>query len=327
MNSFRRFFRIAPVLLLAAGLSAQFRGPTGGVVYHQPSRSIRPVLGIPGSAHLGSAIVENVDFAAISPDGRWALAVRGESQTAVSGLDRMEPLERAIEGLIPGIDMAAWNEAGTELAVYSSATKAAQRVEISGTSLTAHQPVDLSALGGKISALAMGHPRRSIVFLVEGSDAPGLYRINDGGGPVLLAGFTRANGIAVSPDRDLIAVIDRDTREIRLFTDGVPSGSIPLQVEGEDWSYASCLAFSENAAEIYVAAGQEPALYSYNLSGELVSRQPLEAPADSMTALPLIKSYLLNRGAASGEPLVVYQRGSRSGVYFIPAGEISPVSQ
>src|SRR5258708_35637070 len=70
------------VLVVALALSLplaaqqiQLQGPTSGLIYDSASRSIRPILGLAGGAHLGSAIVSDLDYASIAPNGRSALVV------------------------------------------------------------------------------------------------------------------------------------------------------------------------------------------------------------------------------------------------------------
>ena len=61
----------------AAGQMASLKGPISGIVYDAPSRSVRPVMGFPGSSYLGKAIVNDVQMASISPDGESALVIEG----------------------------------------------------------------------------------------------------------------------------------------------------------------------------------------------------------------------------------------------------------
>jgi hypothetical protein len=330
MTLFHILYSKATAFLLLLGapavLCGQFRGPCGGLLYHRASRSVRAIIGVPGSAYLGAPILSAVDFAAVSPDGKWLLMSRGERQAAITGFDRPERVEHPLEDLVPGVDMAAWNASGGAVAVYSSAFQKVQKVRIS-VQPGAGPATDVSGLGGKVAALALDREGQSIALLVEGSSNPGLYLLPGGAEPVFLAAMARPNGIAFAPDRDLLAVVDRETREIHLFNDRVFSGAIPLSIEGEDWDYHSPVAISQNGRELYTVAGVEPTLLVYDLqSRELVSRHRLEAPPDLLSALPLMDSYVLNAADKPGEPVVIYQRGSRSGVYFIPAGEISPAT-
>ncbi len=65
--------------ILSAALFAQsgrIEGPSLGIVWHQDSRSLRPVWGVFGAAWLGSPLPADVylEFAAVAPNSRWALA-------------------------------------------------------------------------------------------------------------------------------------------------------------------------------------------------------------------------------------------------------------
>lgn len=75
----RRAARLAaPATVLAAGLAAQntsdWRTPSSGFVYDSYARSIRPVIGFLGSAHLGAGVA-SADWASIAPRGASSGAV------------------------------------------------------------------------------------------------------------------------------------------------------------------------------------------------------------------------------------------------------------
>jgi hypothetical protein len=65
--------------MLSAALFAQsgrIEGPSLGIVWHEDSRSLRPVWGVFGAAWLGDPLPADADleFVAVAPGSRWALA-------------------------------------------------------------------------------------------------------------------------------------------------------------------------------------------------------------------------------------------------------------
>ena len=63
--------------LVALGEDSRMSGPIPGFVFHSPTRSIRPIVGVPGSAYLGAMVAQDFDAASVSPLGKSGLATRG----------------------------------------------------------------------------------------------------------------------------------------------------------------------------------------------------------------------------------------------------------
>ena len=59
-----------------AGDQTSVGGPVSGFVFDQKQHTLRPMLGVPGSAYLGDALLANLDAAAVAPDGQSALVVQ-----------------------------------------------------------------------------------------------------------------------------------------------------------------------------------------------------------------------------------------------------------
>ncbi|HJZ99424.1 MAG TPA: hypothetical protein VKE70_23095, partial [Candidatus Solibacter sp.] len=69
---------IAPLLIAfpAAAQSPVWQSPAKGYLYDQVTRSIRTMVGIPGSAYAGPAVQSNVEWASLTPNGRSSLVLR-----------------------------------------------------------------------------------------------------------------------------------------------------------------------------------------------------------------------------------------------------------
>src|SRR5438874_1999780 len=141
--------------LMALGQDSRMSGPVPGFVFHSPTRSIRPIIGVPGSAYLGPMVAPDFDAASVSPLGKSALATRGGQLFFVQGLDSGDPPATPIEGAISGVDRFAWSQDGLSAAVYSADSRQAQILR----SPNALQPpgvesaLDLSSTAGTVSVL------------------------------------------------------------------------------------------------------------------------------------------------------------------------------
>ena len=70
-------FTAGTLAVFTAGtLAAQtrFAGPVSGIVFDAKAKSLRPIMGVPGASYLGNALAADMDLAAVSPDGKFALS-------------------------------------------------------------------------------------------------------------------------------------------------------------------------------------------------------------------------------------------------------------
>src|SRR4051794_23964982 len=174
-------------VLPAAAQTTSFHGPIAGFVYSHGSRTIRPMLGVPGAARLGSPILDEVDFASIAPGGAWALVTKGDRCSLVHGLADLTPAGSAADGLIDDVDRVLWNRDGSIALLYSSSSNRMQRVRLSDAGVRADTPMDLSPWG-PVTALAIDPAGRQISFGVAKS---GLYLFQAGQSPALLSSMAQ----------------------------------------------------------------------------------------------------------------------------------------
>ena len=88
----RTLLSLAVAAVGALGQDSNLAGPVSGFLVDEQARSIRPILGMPGSAYAGDASVTAFDFAAGAPDGRSAVISRSGSLHLIRRLDRATPV-------------------------------------------------------------------------------------------------------------------------------------------------------------------------------------------------------------------------------------------
>src|ERR1700733_2367788 len=76
---------ITPASLLPAQ-QPSLSGPVEAVTFDVPTRSLRAVIGFPGAASFGPALLESLDFASVAPHQNYGLVFQGENCLFVSGL-------------------------------------------------------------------------------------------------------------------------------------------------------------------------------------------------------------------------------------------------
>lgn len=196
--------------------SARFQGPLAGFVYSPISRTVRPLFGIPGSTHIGSSVLNEVDSASIAPAGKWALITKGGHTSFMRGLSNLAPAESSTDGLIDAVDRVLWNRDGSYALLYSSSANRLQRVRLSDTGAIADAPLDLSPWG-QPSVFAIDPAGRQIAFGVAGS---GLYLFEAGQSPALLSSMARPVVAAFDGAGRHLYAVDLDQQRIADFDSG-----------------------------------------------------------------------------------------------------------
>ncbi len=116
---FASILLMAPAAVQAA--SNAIEGPRLGFVFDHATKSVRPILGIPGAATLGQSLESGLDLRkiAISPMQDYVLATEGEhNQVVVLATNRTPLVAVAVQGADRGPDQLSISSGGTAAALY-----------------------------------------------------------------------------------------------------------------------------------------------------------------------------------------------------------------
>ena len=311
-------FRYLTLVLCAFPVmgSAQDRaavsGPVSGFVFDQKVQALRPVVGVPGAAYVGSAALAGYGMAAVAPDGSAALAVKEGKVVLIAGL-KAEPAEIAVDGAIDGIDRIAWAADSTAAAVYASASGAGQVLRNLNGTPAAGDAMDLSALPGAVTALACAAD--GILAGVADEAAGGVYFVKAGSPAALLAGAARPSGISVAGADAFFADQERgqvwqvagfaQDAAVMLFADGL-AAPVGVQVSGR---------------RLFVANSGDSTLGIFELETRAaVASLALDAAPATLEAFGGRGLWLLNHASEAGDPVYVLDGRENPAVYFVPAG-------
>jgi hypothetical protein len=304
----------ASCALMAPGEDSRMSGPVPGFVFHGPTRSIRPIVGVPGSAYLGPMVAQDFDDASISPLGKSALATRGGRLYFLQGLDTGEPLVTTIEGAISGVDRIVWSQDGLGAAVYSASLRQAQILRsLNGSLMPAVESLlDLSSTENAVSALLFDGKR-----LLAG--AGGVYAADPSGLKLLLRTANPAALALGAGNRDLF-VADRDSNQIWMIRD-YAGDATPMLFSDERAGLASPvgLRVAGNGRYLLIANSGNRSVDAVEISTRSVLKHiELNFAPSRMDTVGLGALALLNSGR-DGEPLYLIDSGEDLAVYFVPA--------
>jgi len=300
--------------------SVQIGGPITGLVFDAPTKSIRRVLGMPGAAHLSPAVLSDVEWATVAPNGRVVIAIRQGEARLISVADiNQDPPGVSLAGLFDQPQWSAWVPDSTAVVLYSPTARAVQVVRLTAQSAVADSPIEITGAEGDITALAIDASSKVAVLAVKGS---GIYRVTSDGAVQVLP-MADASAIALSPSGDTLWVADRSNGQVLEISS--PSSSPEIRVLLSDagrFADVSALGLSSDGSRLYLASRSAQLLYWLDRSTELPSDGiALDVPATQFSPLGRASLLLLGSRDKAGDPFYLLDEQSGPGLFFVPAGD------
>jgi hypothetical protein len=316
----RRVFLFLVTLPSIQALLAQpsgVSGPMEGFTFDRPTRSIRAVIGSLGSASLGPAALNQLDFASIAPRQNYGIAFRRGQFMFVSQLGAAHVSETSLQEPSFAPDGMVWSDDGSVAVFYSQTGGWIQTFTGFPTSVNAGSQISISPLGGSLSAVATDLHGQSVAVGTTGDHA-GVYISASGQGFVPLVDLSNPVALAFSPDGSTLYALDGATNqvsELNLASSAVQT--LPLGTKD-----AVALMATRNASNLnvlYVAGRGDHLLLAFDPSTQQqIASVPLSfAPAAIVPLGP--NSFLLGSRTGANDPLWSFRNGSQPTVYFVPA--------
>lgn len=291
--------RTALILLsltaIAVAEEGRVNGPISGLVLDD--RSVRAIVGVPGSSHLGARLYSDLDHAAVSPDRVHVLFTKQSRITLASLRDQSQ--RTVAEG--PSRVMQ-WSAGSESVAFENSGHIFTYRV--SDESLT-----DLGAAPGEVTGLAVDS--QGIVFAaVSGSEA-GIYRVAAGEPSLLLA---RLSGTA-SLNLDGTSLLFTDSGQAFEITSLRSGGAARVAPDATEAS-----AIARHGRYLLVADHSAKAVLIYDNASRALLRK-IDTDFAPTRMEPLGGGIFLLNTRSRNEALYVVSLQNEPNVYFVPAGE------
>jgi DNA-binding beta-propeller fold protein YncE len=295
---------------------ASLHGPVAGFIFSGASRTVRPLLGIPGATHIDPPILNQVDSASIAPGGQWAFITRAGQTTLVRGLSDLAPAESSVGGLIDAVDRVVWSRDGSFALLFSSSGSRLQRVKLPGSEPLVDAPVDVSPWG-RVTTLAIDPAGQQIAV---GFAASGLYLFPAGQSPTLLSSMAQPTAAAFDDLGQSLFAIDPDAQRIMQFqsASGASEFASLVQPDGPPLNPTG-LAVSGNGRYLMLADSATRSVLVYDTSSRsLANTIHLDFAPSRLEALSAGPAFILN-GNDPKEWLLVLDASQIPLVYFVPA--------
>jgi DNA-binding beta-propeller fold protein YncE len=314
----RRVFLFLAALSSIQSLVAQpsgVSGPTEGFTFDAPTKSIRAVIGSLGSASLGPALLNQLDFASVAPRQNYGVAFRRGQFFSVSQMGATHVSEASLQAPSFAPEGVIWSNDGSVAVLYSQT--GIQTYSGFPASANAGSSISISPLGGSLSAAATDIHGQNVAIGITGDHA-GIYVSTNGQGFVPLLSIPSPVGLTFSADGGTLYALDGSSNqvsEINLASSAVQVW--PLGTEDAVGIISATNALSLNV--LYVAARSDRLLLAFDTSThQQIASIPLSFTPTAIVPLG-INSFLLGSRSGTSDPLWSFRNGSQPTVYFVPA--------
>ena len=308
-------------LFSASCLPAQtsLSGPVEAFTFDAPTRSIRAVIGFPGAASFGPALMDNLDLASVAPGQNYGLVFERGKGLLVSGLNAKTVSGAEIAGLTAHPDGIVWSANGSLAVLYSHAGNWFQTISGFPDAPLAGTVVDVSSFGS-LTAVAVDGPGKQVAVGVSG-DKGGVYQAT-ANWVTPLATMGKPVSLCFSSDAETLYALDSSTLEVTAVN-LASHGFQTLALTGIQNPIAIRAGLnSANRPVLYVAGGSDRLLEILDVtSHQVLSELALNFEPPSLDAFGN-NSYVLAYRSQSVNPLWLYSSTPLPGAYFVPAVQL-----
>ena len=291
----------------AARFTTAVRGPMLGFRYEN-GRGLQPVVGIPGSARLGPAILAagRLEDAAVSPACCFAIGVAGEQRRLL--LIRNSAGEGAaseVAGVPSGVSRVVLSPSGRSALVYYRDTQRVVALRGLPDAPAVAWRKTLAGLTGPLEALAISDD----AFVGLASHPQGLLRISAAEGWRRLGPLAGPVSISFSPHGHDAAIAERQANRVSLVRNVLTGGGIvPIADSRSGISLPVAVAITADGARLVVANADPPGVTEVRLSDRMVTTVPARWAPRTLDRLAGNAVFLLGR--SPGGPLALYDGDS-----------------
>ena len=304
---------------VASAQIAAVNGPIEGFLFDAPTGTLRAVMGVPGSATLGPAMQDRVDFGSIAPRQSYAITFQGGTCQIVSGLNSSAPSTTIVTGVAGRPDGAAWSADGTLAILYSRSGNWIQTLTGLPSAPTSGPYLDIaSSLRGTLSAVASDPQGKKIAIAVSGA-AGGVYLTSDNQSFVPVLRSPKVIALSFSADGTSLYALDNAVPELAVVDlNTFNFQSLPLDGLSDPVGIRPDQD-NQGRQVVYVASGSDRLLRIIDVARQQVLTDvALNVAPTGMDVLGAHSFVIASRSERS-QPLWLFTSSPLPAAYFVPA--------
>jgi hypothetical protein len=292
---------------------AALHGPSLGMLFDPSARTLRPLLGFPGAAMLGSPLPLPRDIVSVrsSPRGGYALALKGDERTVIE----ITPAgTRPLRTLHPAPDRIAFSPSGSHVALYYSDRGSLDLVSGLPQAPLRFASIDFSVLPGPLSALAVSDSGAVLAACALGGDAAAIYSAARRRPAALALSARRISAIAYLGSTNEALAADASANLIYRLRD---SGATVIAGSAEGVSTPVALAATQDGRRAVVANSGTAPLLLLDLDGG--APRTLSCSCRTAVVEPLAGNAVFQLSAPGSRRLWLLDLGtSEPRFFFVP---------
>jgi hypothetical protein len=299
-----------------AAQQASLVGPIEGFTFDAPTASVRAVIGFPGAASFGPALLSSLDSGWVSPGRNFAVVFQGGNCILASHLDSGQISTVPIAGLTGQPEAITWSGDGSVAILYSLGGNWVQTLSGLPDNPIAGALVDVSSLGGSLAAVAADQSGGQIAIGITGTSA-GVYLLTQAFAPLLQ--LSNPVALAFSHDGGSLFALDTSTMQLSILDlTSFNCQFLALQGLADPFAIRPALD-SQNREMVYVASRSDQLLREYDVSGQqVVADLPLYFSPTGVAEFGK-NSFLVAARSRASDPLWLLTNLPQPAVYFVPA--------
>ena len=307
------------VFLFSTGIPAQsLSGPSEGFTFDAPTQSLRAVNGFPGSATFGPALLNDVEYGSVAPTKNYAIAFQDGRCLIVSGLGSGHASTVVIPGVFGKPEGTLWSSESSIATLYSHSGNWIQTVTGLPKAPRANPHLDLSVLGGSLTAVASDADGKQIAIAMSGPTG-GVYLNTPTSDFIPLSKMARPIALAFTEDGAGLYALDGAALKLAAITLSDWNSRL-LPLTGLRDPFAIRVGHdTANRPLVFVASRRDRLLGVYNPESQKILAtirlgfQPTGLQVFGLT------SFVIASRVKSGDPLWLFSTAPRPAVYFVPA--------
>lgn len=304
--------------LACFGQPPGWTGPSSGVIFDEPTKSLRRIDGVPGAARLSEPLILNLEWSSVAPSGQRALARTNSGDLLwLEGLDRSEISVFPLTLLTESPSVARWNADSSAVRWYDDAAGGFFTLGFQSSG-------EPGMLGGAV------YPNGAIGPVLDFTwDDAGITVVNRAG--LLYVDHTGVTRELFASSHDLAFFLDSsglawaaNSRTGEIFdvvAGGETEASLRL-IAVDPERFADLSSIESSGDMIWAADRKTRSLYRIERkTGTVRTAIPLDGVSGRMAPLAGKGLWLIQGRSEINQPLFVLDGNSNPRVFFVPGGD------